>query len=243
MSYIEIHLWDDWWEFVIDDFLVVLAAAGVSAEAKDINFTGFHSQGDGASFTGNFYLNKVDGDKLKEMLPEHHHYYIVEPLVELAKEHPKIQGRIGRIGRHYSHSNTMTIDEYSSDEGYCDEFTEKFEGDEDRLLQIFRNLADYLYSQLEDEYEYQIAWQTVYLWDDEKSDLAHAEEELKELKDSCRESLPSAEVQVKALDDQISHLESSIELGQSRIDQLSDQFHYWKDGKSLTIEEFRNEYF
>ena len=243
MSYIEIDLWDDWYSSTYAWFLEVLDAAGVSATADDISFSGFHSQGDGASFTGNFYLNEVDGDRLKELLPEHHHHYIANPLVELAKEHPKIQGKIGRNGLRYSHSNTMTIADYSSEESYCDEQTEKFEGDEERLLQIFRNLADYLYSQLRDEYEYQLADRTCCLWYDAKSDLAHAEAELQELRESLLESLPSAEVQVKALGDQMNRLESEIEQLETKIDQLADQFCFWKDGKSLSIEEFYNENF
>ena len=243
MSYIEIGLAHEWWDSVYEDFLQILDAAGVSATVDDLQFSGFHSQGDGASFTGDFHLNEVDGDRLKEMLPEHHHHYIVNPLVELAKEHAKIQGRIGRNGLRYSYSYTMEIANYSSDENWCDEHTEKFEGDEERLLQVFRNLADYLYSQLEEEYNFQMAEETCYLWNGAKSDLAHAEEELRELRDSLQESLPSSEVQVKALHDQIDRLESTIEREQSRIDQLADLFHYRRDGKSLTIQEFYDEYF
>ena len=243
MSYIEIDLAYEWWDSVYEDFLQILDAAGVSATAEDINFSGFHSQGDGARFLGNFYLNEVDHEKLRELLPEEDKY-LADDLQELAEKHPEIQGRITRCGLgYYYHSNTMHIDEYSSSLSYCDEYTEAFAGDEDALESIFRNLADYLYSQLRDEYEYQLVDRTCCLWYDAKSDLAHAEAELQELRESLIESLPSAEVQVKALDDQLDRLESIIEQETARIEQLADQFYYWKDGKSLTIEEFYNEYF
>ena len=39
MSYIEIHLWDDWYSSTYEDFLQILEAAGVSAEFKDISFS------------------------------------------------------------------------------------------------------------------------------------------------------------------------------------------------------------
>ena len=243
MSYIEIDLHYDWWEPVYEDFLQILDAAGVSAESNDIHFSGFWSQGDGASFTGNFYLRDVDGDKLRELLPEYHHYYVANPLEELAKEHAKILGKIGRNGLRYSHSNTMVIADYSSDESYCDEHTDKFEGDEDRLLQIFRNLADYLYSQLRTEYEFHLAYQTCAMWDGYTVEVYALKQELQQLRESIIDSLPSAEVQVKALGDRMDHLEDEIELLESKIDQLEDQFHYWKDGKSMTIQEFRNENF
>lgn len=244
MSYIEIHLWDDWYDPTYDWFLEILDAAGVSAESKDISFSGFWSQGDGARFLGKFYLNEVDADKLHELLPAEYKY-LADDLQEIAEKHPEIQGKISRLGSHYCHSNTMCIGEYSSNDSYCDEHTEAFEADdgEDRLLQIFRKLADMLYAALEEEYNFHMADRTCTLWVDAKYDLASASEELQELRNSLQESLPSVEVQVKAIGDQMDRLESVIELEQSRIDQLSDQFYYWKDGKSLTIQEFYDEYF
>ena len=243
MSYIEIDLDYEWWDSTYDWFLGVLDAAGVSADVKDISFSGFWSQGDGAQFLGNFYLNKVDHQRLKELLPEEYEY-LADDLQELATKHPEIQGKITRCGSgFYCHSNTMQIGEYSSTYSYCDEYTEMFEADGGALETIFRSLADMLYSQLEDEYNFQIVYRVCTLWDDAKSDLEYAEKELQELRESLMESLPSAEVQVKAIGDQMDRLESTIEREQSRIEQLADQYCYWKDGKPMSIEEFYNEYF
>ena len=243
MSYIEVHLWDDWYESTYEWFMEILDAAGVSARADGISFSGFHSQGDGARFLGNFSLNEVNATKLKELLPEKYKY-LADDLQELAEKHPEIQGRITRCGLgYYYHSNTMHIGEYSSDYSYCDELTEAFAEDEDKLESIFRKLADMLYENLEEEYNFQIAYRTCYLWHDARSDLAHAEEELQALRESLLASLPAEDVQVKAIGDWLDHLESEIEQETARIDQLANQFHFWKDGKSLSIEEFYNEYF
>jgi len=46
----DINVFDDWHEFVIDSFKEDLAEEGVDTD--DVQFTGFYSQGDGASFTG-----------------------------------------------------------------------------------------------------------------------------------------------------------------------------------------------
>lgn len=46
----DINVFGDWHEFVIDRFKEDLAEEGVDTD--DVQFTGFYSQGDGASFTG-----------------------------------------------------------------------------------------------------------------------------------------------------------------------------------------------
>lgn len=46
----DINTLDDWWDFVCDDCIEKLESLGY--ENTDIRFSGFYSQGDGASFTG-----------------------------------------------------------------------------------------------------------------------------------------------------------------------------------------------
>lgn len=56
---------DEWWEFIFDDWKEWLAKAGFGDD-PEINFTGFWSQGDGASFT----CNGFDLDKFCAMLSD-----------------------------------------------------------------------------------------------------------------------------------------------------------------------------
>lgn len=57
----EINVDYDWWDCTYDDFRNDMEAVGI--EVKDMNFTGFCSQGDGASFTGYISDNKLFFEK------------------------------------------------------------------------------------------------------------------------------------------------------------------------------------
>jgi hypothetical protein len=62
-----------WWESVMEDWVERLSAVGISTSLEQMHFSGFHSQGDGACFTGS-----ID---LKEFLEAH---------PDLKKEHVKL---------------------------------------------------------------------------------------------------------------------------------------------------------
>lgn len=46
----DINVDHDWWEYTYDEFKIEMQTKGITV--NDMNFTGFYSQGDGASFTG-----------------------------------------------------------------------------------------------------------------------------------------------------------------------------------------------
>lgn len=123
------------------------AFAFFGVETSGIYFSGFWSQGDGASFTGEFRAG------------------LISPAANIAAEFPTdetlrgLHARLIAIGHpedsrikitrsgHYAHSHTMDLndaDEYSRD-------------DERELLAILRGLADWLYRLLESEYEYLVS--------------------------------------------------------------------------------------
>lgn len=148
----------DWWDFLFEDFTNRCAAQGIGVSAGDIHFSGFCSQGDGACFEG--YVN--DWAKILDAIkrPE---------LLDLAEEHCWRYNVYSR-GR-YSHSGTMSGElnaelpenPYDEEEDplrftawnlanpmtQCD--LDELESD---LLAHFRGLADDLYSDLEQEYDY-----------------------------------------------------------------------------------------
>ena len=242
MSYIEIQPYDGWYDFVIEDFCDnICPHLGLSVNPKDVASSVFWSQGDGASFEGNFYLSDVNLTELKQSLPtavELHQ--IAEELAELANEHPEIQGKVTRISSLYSHSNTMIMGEWSSNVSYCDEHTEAFaEADgEDSLLGIFRRLADWLYSRLEDEYDFQLADATARQWADAVEERKELQAELEQLQVDVAANPPSTLVQSNALTSQVENLKDEIESITNTIDQLADQFDYWSDGEPMTVDQF-----
>ena len=246
MSYIEIHPYDGWYEHTIEDFVTnILPHFGLDVSYKDVSFTGFWSQGDGASFTGLFYLSDVNPADLRSSCPtEAELHDLAEELAELAEAHPEIQGSVTRLSSLYSHSNTMVIGEWSSNDGYCNEDTEAFEAAdaESALIRIYRELADWLYSRLEDEYNFQLADATACRWADAVEERKDLQAKLAQLRDDLAVNPPQSKIQSITLSAATISLVDEIEVLTSKIDQLSDQFHYWHEGQPLTIEKFHEDY-
>jgi hypothetical protein len=76
----DINIFDDWFDFVYDDFKDDMKE-NHGIEVKEIQFSGFYSQGDGASFETDWFEHSED-----------------------------IQLRIARISSLYCHENTMIVD-------------------------------------------------------------------------------------------------------------------------------------
>ena len=247
MSYIGIQPFDGWYECTVEDFCErVLPHFGLTVCSEDVQFSGFWNQGDGASFTGLFYLRDVNPSELKSACPtEDELHNLAEELAELATAHSEIQGSISRMSSLYSHSNTMVVGGWGSNNGYCNEDTEAFVAAdaETSLIRIFRQLADWLYSRLEEEYNFQLADTTASYWADAIEERKSLQVELEQLQVDVAANPPQSPVQARALSMQISNLRDATESLTTTIDQLSNQFHYWQDGKSLTVEQFHEEHF
>lgn len=97
-----------WDEHDIDDATTYLGYMGFS-DVK-IAYSGFWSQGDGASFTGNFDSSNINLDKLKEHNPELYSAW-GQALTKLASE--KITATLYRKPSLYVHHNTVGIDEFT----------------------------------------------------------------------------------------------------------------------------------
>lgn len=246
MTYIEIEPHDGWYESTIEDFCDnICPHLGLDVSYRDVEFSGFWSQGDGASFTGCFKLSDVSLDDLKASVPtEVDLHEIAYGLQALVEAHPNIEGRISRLSTRYSHSNTMIMGDYSSENSYCDEETLVFESAEAEttLMNIFRELADWLYSQLNTAYDFHKADTTARSWADAISERKSLQWELGLLQADIAANPPQTLIQSNALTAAIASLEVEIEILTSKIDQLSDQFHYWPKDGPLTIEQYYENY-
>lgn len=132
-----------WYESVIDDAKTIGGLMGI--EIKDIFFSGFSSQGDGAQFTGSYSYRKGSAKLVKEHAPQD------EKLHRIVSDLQKIQSRnfyrltagVTSRGRGSASYNT----EISVDEPTVPR-------DDERLTEVLRDYMDWIYRTLESEYEY-----------------------------------------------------------------------------------------
>jgi hypothetical protein len=155
----------DWHEFVFEDFEKVCEILGLhlktspvplmgggSRQKPRIYFRGFSSQGDGACFEAYYSYEKATGAKIREHAP------IDAELHRIADELKAIQRRnfyqLRAEATHhdrYCHEYSMTIAVERDSPNYQDMTPDT----DDIVIEALRDLARWLYRQLEREYEYQ----------------------------------------------------------------------------------------
>jgi len=146
--------YNDWYEHVKHDAVVIGSHLGIAI--TDLMFSGFYSQGDGASFVGRYSAEESAIDRVKEHAPQDIALHaIAERLTAtdtaIALIVPgRIITSITHSG-HYYHSGCMRFEhdhEDNIDISECEELL-------DRRAQCLEDFADWIYQQLEAEYDYQ----------------------------------------------------------------------------------------
>lgn len=166
----------DWWDYTYEDAITCGKLLGIEIESKNLEFSGFSCQGDGASFTGRYSSIPGVVKNITEHAPQD------ETLHTIARELTAFQvtlrvhtgdemsANIKRSGKG-SHSASMYVDEtwgvFGAGVG-SDHTQERI----DILLDLMRRFADWIYERLRDEYEY--------LTSDECIDEALAEHDFEE---------------------------------------------------------------
>jgi len=136
-AYREILIEDKWWyDIVIHSFKERLTKLGYWD--IDCFFSGFYSQGDGASFVAKYGYEKISepdefGERLNKLQEKYNH---------------DLRGRIIKTSSNYDHENTMTVNYLESD------YLDVEEEDINEVKTISRELARILYVDLEKEYDY-----------------------------------------------------------------------------------------
>ncbi len=142
---------------VLEDACPVPGFLGFTVAIDDIAWSGFSSQGDGASFKGYWRACEVDMAALKSRAPQDKDLegYCAQ-LSVLALRYPDARGTIGNSTGHYYHSGGMYIDAlHTSGADYEDGGDdERRDDDQKELLECAKGLADWIYCQLETEYDY-----------------------------------------------------------------------------------------
>lgn len=145
--YLEHGLYYEWWDSAYDDARTIGAALGF--EVEKIFFSGFYSQGDGASFTGHYYYSPGWREKLRKYCPlETEAFAIGERLQAVQRPRRyRLQATITASGR-YSHEGAMSAAVELDGGG------DAAGDDAAAILECARDFARWIYSRLEAEHEY-----------------------------------------------------------------------------------------
>ena len=154
----------DWHEWVYEDFQTVCDLLGVTLrtshvplmgggtrETPRVYFRGFHQQGDGASFEGVYRYAQGTSAAIRAHAPRDAELHaIADALADVQR--PNFYQLVGDIRQsgHYCHAYTMSI-EVERDSPAWQDMTD---GAEAAVIRAMRDLARWLYRQLEIEYDY-----------------------------------------------------------------------------------------
>ncbi|MFT6670530.1 MAG: hypothetical protein ACJAVZ_002000 [Afipia broomeae] len=155
----------DWYDFVYDDFEHVCEIIGVQLKTRIVRlcgggtrskpciwFSGFWSQGDGACFEGSYSHAKGALRKIRDYAPQDDELHRIADTLQAIQRRNfyQLQAGIDHRGRYY-HEYCMSISVERDSPVYQD-MTDDAEG---TVIEALRDLARWLYRQLEREYDYQ----------------------------------------------------------------------------------------
>jgi hypothetical protein len=171
------ELYDNHWaHHVLEDWVERLGAIGIDTEVYDMHFTGFHSQGDGASFEGVVDL-KLFLEAHPELRKNHAELYMsTVPFDILSDDYAEYMLLLRKTQHHhYSHENTITLDWdiETNDVGKFDKVMTDAEPD---ILGQCRGYMKDIYADLQNAYEYEFSMDNFfegveYMDFDEQGDL------------------------------------------------------------------------
>ena len=149
-------------EFVYDDAATIADLLGLDLDTRyiplmngstrpepTIYYKGFYYQGDGACFEGRYKYKKGALKAVKEYAGRDKELHrIVKALQEIQRKNfYQLTARCKHSG-HYYHSGCMSVDVERSDD------KEMTADAEETVKECLRDFADWIYVQLEDEYDY-----------------------------------------------------------------------------------------
>ena len=163
--YRDASAYDDWHECVFEDFETICTILGVRLKTRSVRlygggtrqkpriwFSGFSSQGDGASFEGSYGFAKGATKAIRAHAPQDSELHRIADALQAIQRRNFYQlcadaNQRGRYCHEYSMSITVERESPNNQDMTVDA--------EDTLIELFRDLARWLYRQLEREYEYQ----------------------------------------------------------------------------------------
>lgn len=146
---------DDWREstkvdldFALDDAKIVGRYLGFDIDR--IPYSGFDSQGDGASITGSWSADRVDPVHLSEYAPSDTELAdICETLCAISIRNPEATVELTPYG-HYCHEHSVRYELYDMSDA-----------DEDVFVKAARKFMRWIYARLESDYQHQTSDETI----------------------------------------------------------------------------------
>lgn len=161
---------DDWYDSIYCDAERVANILGIEFDQKQVPlmngtsrtdpkiwFSGFYSQGDGACFEGDYSYSSGSCKRIREYAPQDSVLHgIADDLARVQKPHfYQLRASCQHSG-HYYHSGCMRVSVERADDPWRD-----IGDDETAIRDALRAFADWIYSQLESEYEYQMSEESI----------------------------------------------------------------------------------
>lgn len=154
----------DWHDFIFEDAVQCAKILGIEIATHSVKlmgggtrqdptiyFSGFWSQGDGACFEGYYSYAKNAPKLIRKHAPQDAELHrIADCLFTIQQQAGYGLTASMKHRGHYNHSGCMTVDVEHA-RGWNVELWE------DSLTQLMRDFADWIYNQLQKEYEYQNA--------------------------------------------------------------------------------------
>lgn len=148
--------WEDsfWSEYVIEDADTIAELFGLDLHTRvlktkpaQIYWSGFSSQGDGACFEGRYSYKKGSSKAVKEHAPlDTALHAIVDGLTAIQKRYLYKAGLDVSHRDNYCHSGTMRFEDIGERELNAEDF--------DAMRELLRDFADWIYKNLEREWDY-----------------------------------------------------------------------------------------
>lgn len=162
--YREGGLIDDWHEFIYEDFERVCEILGLRLKTRTVRlhgggvrqrpctwFSGFWSQGDGACFETYYSYRKEAPRRIREYAPQETMLHQIADALQVIQRRNfyQLHAEASHRGRYY-HEYCMSISVERDSPTYQDMTADA----EDVVAEVLRDLARWLYRQLESEYEF-----------------------------------------------------------------------------------------
>lgn len=162
---------DDWYESIFEDFERICEILGVQLATRPVRlfgggtrakpciwFSGFASQGDGACFEGSYSYQKGASRAIRAYAPRDMRLAaIADQLQQIQRKNVyALEARLTHRGRYY-HEHSMEI----SVERNSDRYQPPTANAEDDVSEALRDLARWLYRQLEREHDFQLSNEVV----------------------------------------------------------------------------------